>query len=71
MNCPACNEEMESGEVELRKSIGNLFAFGWGSTELVFRSDATKQKREIMNSWEHGKAFRCNACGATLIATRP
>ncbi|MFK7736270.1 MAG: PF20097 family protein [Pirellulaceae bacterium] len=71
MDCPACNETMEAGEVELRKSFGNLLVFGWGSTELVFRSDATKGKREIMNSWEHSKAFRCTKCGATLIATRP
>lgn len=70
MKCPVCQEPMESGVVSLRKSMSNIMAFGWGSTELVFEADQNKQKTEIMNSWEHGKAFRCNACGATLIATR-
>jgi hypothetical protein len=71
MDCPICKMPMETGEVQLRKSIANLFAFGLGSTELVFTNAASKAKSEIMNSWEFGKAYRCSSCGATLIATKP
>ena len=71
MDCPICKTPMEPGEVQLRKSIANLFAFGLGSTELVFIDAASKAKREIMNSWEFGKAYHCGSCGATLIATKP
>lgn len=71
MDCPICKMPMETGEVQLRKSIANLFAFGWGATELVFTNAASKAKSEIMSSWEFGKAYRCSSCGATLIATKP
>ena len=71
MDCPICKAPMETGEVQLRKSIANLFAFGLCSAELVFTAADSNAKREIMSSWEFGKAYRCNACGATLIATKP
>ncbi len=71
MDCPICKMPMETGEVQLRKSIMNLFAFGLGSTELVFTDAASKARSEIISSWEFGKAYRCSSCGATLIATKP
>ena len=71
MDCPICKSPMEPGEVQLRKAVSNLFAFGLGSTELTFTHTDSKNKQEIMNSWEFAKAYRCGACGATLIATKP
>jgi hypothetical protein len=47
---------MRQGEVRLKKSFLNMLAFGWGSTDLVFRYDQTKVDVELMNSWEFGKA---------------
>jgi hypothetical protein len=60
---------MRQGEVRLNKSIGNAFAFGLGATELVFRDDQTKTDVELMNSWDFGRAYLCDSCGAVVIAT--
>jgi hypothetical protein len=60
---------MLQGEVRLRKSIWNMMAFGWGSTDLVFRDDQTKRDSELMNSWEFSKAYLCGSCGAAVVAT--
>ncbi len=69
MKCPNCNETMRRGEVRLNKSIGNTLAFGLGSTELVFRDEQSKADIELMNSWDFGRAYLCNSCGAVVIAT--
>ena len=60
---------MRQGEVRLKKSFWNFMAFGWGSTELVCRDDGGGKDVELMNSWEFGKAYLCDSCGAALIAT--
>jgi len=46
-----------------------LFAFGWGSTDLVFRDYQTKTDVELLNSWEFGKAYLCGSCNAVVIAS--
>jgi predicted RNA-binding Zn-ribbon protein involved in translation (DUF1610 family) len=69
MKCPNCNETMRHGEARLKKSLWNMLAFGWGSTELVFRDDQTKAEVELMNSWEFSKANLCSSCGAVVVAT--
>lgn len=46
-----------------------MLAFGWGSTDLVFKDDQTKVDVELMNSWEFGKAYLYDSCGAAVIAT--
>ena len=69
MKCPNCNEPMREGEVRLKKSFANMFAFGWGSTDLVFREDQTKKDVELMNSWEFSRAYLCRSCGAAVVAT--
>jgi Domain of unknown function (DUF6487) len=69
MRCPNCNEAMQPGEVQLKKSLWNMMAFGFGSTELVFREGQSKKEVELMNSWEFSKAFFCDSCGAAVIAT--
>lgn len=70
MNCPICNTTMDEGEVNLKKSFSNMFAFGWGSTELVFKGSATKKEVELMTSWDFSKAYYCSKCGASLIASK-
>ena len=69
MEFPNCSEPMRQGEVRLKKSFWNTLAFGWGSTELIFRDDLDKKDFELMNSWEFGRAYFCGACGSTVIAT--
>ena len=60
---------MQQGEVRLKKSFWNTFAFGLGSTDLVFRDDQAKKDVELMNSWEFGRAYLFGSCGAAVIAT--
>ena len=69
MNCPICDTAMDEGEVYLKKSFFNFLAFGFGSTNLIFKRDKPKQEMELMNPWDFNKAFHCSKCGATLIAT--
>ncbi len=69
MECPNCSQTMRQGEVRLKKSFWNTFAFGWGATDLVFRDDQNHSDIELMNSWNFGKAYLCEACGAAVIAT--
>ena len=35
MKCPICDQTMEAGEVQLRKSLINAMTFGWGATDLL------------------------------------
>lgn len=69
MQCPNCSRSMQQGEVRLKKSFWNTLAFGWGSTDLVFRDEQTKTDVELMNSCEFGRAYLCDSCGAAVIAT--
>lgn len=69
MKCPVCNNPMDEGEVSLRKSFMNMFTFGWGSTDLVFKRYGRKREIELMTPWDFSKAYHCNECGATVIAT--
>lgn len=62
-------DDVAKGEVRLKKSMWNMMAFGWGSTELVFRDDQSKKDTELMNSWEFSRAYWCEACGAVFVAT--
>jgi len=69
MECPNCSKTMRQGEVRLKKSLWNMLAFGWGSTNLVFRDYQTKTDVELLNSWEFGKAYLCGSCNAVVIAS--
>ncbi len=69
MKCPVCDAPMDEGEVYLKKSIFNTLAFGWGATDLVFKSTSPKKEIELMTPWDFSKAHHCDACGATMIAT--
>ena len=44
-------------------------AFCWGANELSFRDDGGGKDVELMNSWEFGKAYLCDLCGAAVLAT--
>ena len=69
MKCPICDQAMEAGEVQLRKSLINTMAFGWGATDLVFKGTESRKTIELMNAWKFSKAYHCMHCGASLIAT--
>ena len=69
MKCPICEATMEEGEVNLKKSISNMLAFGWGSTNLVFKGTDDRKEVELMTSWDFSKAYYCKKCGASLIAS--
>lgn len=69
MKCPICESPMEEGEANLKKSFFNTLAFGWGSTDLVFKGSNSKREVELMNPWKFSKAYYCKKCGASLIAT--
>ena len=69
MKCPICEAPMKEGEVNLKKSISNMLAFGWGSTNLVFKGTVDKKEVELMTAWDFSKAYYCKKCGASLIAS--
>ena len=57
MKSPICEAPMEEGEVNLKKSISNMLAFGLGSTNLVFKGADDKKEVELMTAWDYSKAY--------------
>ena len=70
MKCPVCDAPMDEGEAYLKKTFYNMFVFGWGATDLVFKRTNPKKVIELMNPWYFSKAHHCDACGATTIASK-
>ena len=61
---------MQAGRAVMDRSISNLFFFGFGSSQLVFRLD-TGPRAVVLGSWDTSRAYRCPSCGALTIATDP
>ena len=70
MNCPTCSQGMSPGKVFLEKNFLSFLVFGFGSTELHFRADEDGRKHEELNVWDKNDAYKCEGCGALLIAGR-
>ena len=68
MNCPICTEAMESGTAFLEKTWLGAMVVGFGTRDLYFKSEEGKKQR-AMNAWSHCEAFKCQSCGAFLVAT--
>ena len=70
-SCPICHEYLVAVEASLNRTAGNVFFFGFGSSQLQIRIPNKKWRRFMMPS-RNAQGLYCPNCGAlTLAPTLP
>jgi len=66
--CPSCGDTMVSGQAALNRHWSNSLLFGWGSSVLQIKENASKKWHDFMLPSNKTRCSYCTSCGALLIA---
>ena len=65
--CPNCGGKMSPAEADLYRTTSNIFAFGFGSSELRVRPKHEDNWQTIMVPSSLMQAWYCKGCGSLLL----